>query len=412
LRIIREVEEGGLLDETIDRHFSSPTVPARYKPLIYEVASGVIRWRLYLDWVLSHFVKEGLKRDVRLLLRMGLYQVFFMKKAAYHVVDETVDHAKAEKGKGVANFVNAVLRRSISERESLSPPRDPVSRLSITYSFPRWLVARWYGRFGADGTEELLRIANTSPEFTVRINAAKTTREEVTERLAREGIKARKGRLLDAALTVDRIGPVLDSGLVKEGLVHVQDESSQMAGLALALRPHTLVLDACAGRGTKTAQIREQWPSCRVAAMDLSGRRLAGLRGATCRVQGDVLKNPFKKGRLDSILLDAPCSSLGIIRKHPEIKWRRGERDVSAFGDLQGEMIRSLHGGLREGGHLVYSVCSFEPEETTDVIEKVRKEGLFGLERPLPMLLHDEYFLSLPHVSGMDGFFIARLRKL
>jgi 16S rRNA (cytosine967-C5)-methyltransferase len=208
LKIIREVEEGGLLDETIDRHFSSPRVPARYKPFIYEVASGVIRWKAYLDWVLSHFVKEGLKKDVRLLLRMGLYQIFFMKKAVYHVVDETVDFAKAEKGRGVANFVNAVLRRSIREREGLVLPRDAVSRLSVAHSFPAWLVSRWHARFGEAGTEELLRVLNRSPEFTLRIDAVKTTRKEVVERLAREGVKTGRGHLLEWAVTVDRIGPV------------------------------------------------------------------------------------------------------------------------------------------------------------------------------------------------------------
>jgi 16S rRNA (cytosine967-C5)-methyltransferase len=192
----------------------------------------------------------------------------------------------------------------------------------------------------------------------------------------------------------------------------VQDDSSQLAGLAFAPPSEALVLDACAGRGTKTGQIRQQWPAVRVVAMDLSRKRLSALGGKACRVRGDALKNPFKKGSFDSILLDAPCSSLGIIRKHPEIKWRRSEGDIAAFGNQQLGMIRSLHEGLRQGGHLVYSVCSFEPEETTDVIENIRKEGLFGLERPLPMLMHDPYFLSLPHVSGMDGFFIARLRKL
>ena len=135
-------------------------------------------------------------------------------------------------------------------------------------------------------------------------------------------------------------------------------------------------------------------------------------RAIACAVGGDALKNPFKRGAVDSILLDAPCSSLGIIRKHPEIKWRRREQDVAAFGGVQREMIRSLGESLRRGGHLVYSVCSFEPEETTEVVEQVLSEGSFAREKALPGLIPDDYFLSLPHVSGMDGFFIARLRKL
>jgi 16S rRNA (cytosine967-C5)-methyltransferase len=405
------VEDGSPLDEAIDRHFSSVPVLSSYKPLIYEIAAGVIRRKLYLDWVLSHFVKERLKKDARHLLWMGLYQIFFMKKAAYHVVNETVDYAKAEKGQGMANFVNAVLRRSIREKDRLILPRDPVTRLSVEHSFPRWLVARWYKRFGEEAAGQLLDLQNRSPVFTLRIDAGKITPEDAARRLEDMGVKTEKGRFLKSALSVDKVGPLIGSDLLKNRLVYVQDEASQMAGLAVAPRPGEMVLEACAGQGTKTDQIREEWPETRIVAMDRDGRKLHSVRGTACLVQGDVLKNPFKKGPFDSILLDAPCSSLGIIRKHPEIKWRRNERDIQTFGELQTEMIRSLREALREGGHLIYSVCSFEPEETTGVMDKVIKEGLFEPEPALPMLNKDVCFLSLPHVSGMDGFFIARLKK-
>jgi 16S rRNA (cytosine967-C5)-methyltransferase len=405
------VEEGGLLDQTIDRHFSSPWVPQAYKPLIYEIVSGVVRWKLYLDWVLSHLVKEGLKKDVRHLLWMSLYQVFFMKKAVYHVVNETVDYAKKEKGQGIANFVNAVLRRAIREKDELPMPRDPLSRLSISHSFPSWLVQRWCARFGDKETEDLLDLLNRSPEFTLRIDPRKISREEAITRLADIGVKAVKSRLLERALIVDRVGPLLESDLLKSHALHIQDETSQMAGLAVAPTHADLVLDACAGQGTKTDQIKEEWPYARVLAMDLDGKKLGAIRSTTCLVQADVLKNPLKKGRFDCILLDAPCSSLGIIRKHPEIKWRRSERDIAVYGGLQIEMIKSLGENLRQGGRLVYSVCSFEPEETTNVVEKAKKTGLFVLEA-LPLPGHDAPFLSLPQASGMDGFFIAGLKKL
>ena len=133
--------------------FPLAPVPQAFKPLIYEIAAGVVRWKLYLDWVLSHLVKEGIKKEVRHLLWMSLYQAFFMKKAVYHVVNEAVDYAKKERGQRTASFVNAVLRRAIRERNELRMPDDPVSRLSISHSFPSWLVRRWCARFGAQGTE-------------------------------------------------------------------------------------------------------------------------------------------------------------------------------------------------------------------------------------------------------------------
>ena len=211
---------------------------------------------------------------------------------------------------------------------------------------------------------------------------------------------------------VDRVGPLIESGLLKEHVFHIQDETSQMAGLAVAPASSDLVLDACAGQGAKTDQIKEEWPSARVVAMDLEGKKLDAIRSTTCRIQGDALKKPFKKGCFDSILLDAPCSSLGIVRKHPEIKWRRNERDIPAYGGIQFEMVSSLGANLKSGGRLVYSVCSFEPEETTDVVERAKKTGLFTAEASLPYPGQDGCFLSLPHVSGMDGFFIATQRKL
>jgi len=375
--------------------------------------SGVVRFRLYLDWVLAHFVKEGVSKEIRYLLWMSLYQAFFMQKGVHHVVNETVDYVKREKGQGTANFVNAVIRRSIRERETLTLPSDPLRRMSIEYSFPHWLVKRWHLRFDTDSLKELLILLNRSPEFALRIDLRRTTRERVAEKLTEAGVTTRAGKFLKSALYIDRIGPILDSDLFAQRLIRVQDETSQMAGLAAAASAgRGILLDACAGQGTKTDQIVEEAPEARVVAMDLDGKKLRSIRHTSLLISGDVARIPFKTAVFDSILLDAPCSSLGIIRKHPEIRWRRSEKDVANYGNLQRGMIRSLWKNLKTGGTLVYSVCSFEPEETVEVIEELKKEGLFVAENPFPRLRDDNHFLSVPHVTGMDGFFIARLRKL
>jgi 16S rRNA (cytosine967-C5)-methyltransferase len=431
ISIITEVEDGRLLDETIDKHFLYPTTPAQFKPLIHEIVSGVVRWKLYLDWVLSHFVKEGLKKDLRYLLWISLYQAFFMEKGTHHVVNETVDHVKKEKGQRTANFVNAVLRNCVRGRDSLALPSDEVSRLSIEYSFPPWLIRRWRRRFDDADLKDLLSLFNTTPEFTLRVDRSKATLDEVATALNKAGIEVRRGRFLQSALYLDRIGPVLNSDLLARHVVHVQDETSQMAGLAAAMSVgQGTILDACAGRGTKTDQIREEAPEARIVAMDIDRRRVRSIRSANLGVRGDVLTNPFeagaanlvvrgdimtnpfKTGVFDSILLDAPCSSLGIIRKHPEIRWRRSEREIAKFADVQKEMARSLSKSLRSGGFLIYSVCSFEPEETVEVVKQLQKEGLFSAENPLPGVLEGVSFLSVPHRTSMDGFFISRLRKL
>ena len=410
--MIRQVEEGGLLDETIDRSFSRFAVPETLKPLLYEIVAGVIRWKGYLDWVLSHYVQKPLKKDVRYLLWTALYQAFFMKKGAYHVVNETVEYVKTEKGVALANFANAVLRKAVSEGRRLPLPDHPDERLSLEYSFPAWLVHRWLERFGEQETEALLSTLNTTPEFTLRVDRSKMALALVNEKLREKGLTPRNGKLLDSAITVDKIGPLLNDKLFKSRAIHVQDESSQLVGQAMAPEPGQLVLDACAGLGTKTEQMIELYPEARFVAMDLRIARLSPVSQGLSVVRGDILDLPFKQNTFDAILLDAPCSSLGIVRKHPEIKWRRKEEDIPRFGTHQLALLSGVWGSLKPDGYCVYSVCSFEPEETLDVIRAFAAKQQFLLENPLPFLFNREYFLSLPHKTGVDGFFIAKLRKV
>ncbi len=381
------------------------------KPLLYEITAGVFRWKGYLDWVLSRYAQRPLKKDVRYLLWVALYQTFFMKKGAYHVVNETVEYAKKENGAAVANFVNAVLRKAAREGRHLPLPDDPVQRLSVAYSFPQWLVRRWLARLGERQTEALLTTLNLTPEFSLRINQNKMTQELVREMIREKGLIPRSGKLLPSAITVDRIGPLLNDKLFTSRVIHVQDEASQLVGQAVAPEPGELVLDACAGLGTKTEQMLDEYPEVRLVAMDLRIGRFSPVSGRLSTVRGDILHLPFKQNVFDTILLDAPCSSLGIVRKHPEIKWRRTEEEIPRFGAYQLALLRAAWGSLKQGGHCIYSVCSFEPEETLDVIRAFAGEEQFLLENPLPFLFNKEYFLSLPHETGVDGFYIAKLRK-
>ena len=158
--------------------------------------------------------------------------------------------------------------------------------------------------------------------------------------------------------------------------------------------------------------MKERLSGPTIISMDNEIRRLRMMPDTINLVGGDAGNSPFKEQVFNTILLDAPCSSLGIIRKHPEIKWRRKEKDIIRFGEYQFGLLKSLWKNLKPGGHLVYSVCSFEPEETISVIERFQREERFTLENPLPFLFNKEWFLSLPHDTGMDGFFIAKLKKI
>lgn len=414
------VERGHFLDEALHNCFSREALSSPQKSLIHELASGVVRWKGYFDWVLSRCTKTRVESETRLLLLVGLYQVAFMRKADYHVVNETVEFAKKIKGRNIANFVNAILRRFLRDIEGKAIPAPGATQddrsltpslLSTIYSFPQWLVDRWIARFGIIQVKELLTTMNKRPDFSLRVNLSFVDKDDTVKALEAQGIGVKPGTLLPDCLRVDRLGPVLKSRLISERLISVQDEASQLAGLAVQPRNGQAILDACAGMGTKTHQINDLCADAFLVAMDNDAGKLKFISDPRNVVAGDARNAPFNRNVFDTILLDAPCSSLGTIRKHPEIKWRRRERDIGAFAAGQMSMLQALWDKVKKGGKLVYSVCSFESEETVDLITKFAGERECVVENPLPFLFDKKYFISLPHETDMDGFFIAALIK-
>ncbi|MCS7281400.1 MAG: methyltransferase domain-containing protein [Desulfobacterota bacterium] len=406
MRIIQRVEKGSFLDQELDSYFSRSITDQSKKSLIYDIAAGVVRWRLYLEWLISLYVKKRTKKQLEILLKIALYQLEFMRKPFYHVINETVSFAKSKWGDEIGNFVNAVLRNHMRTKDSLNPPN-----LSIKYSFPGWLVARWEKRFKEE-TATLLFCLNRPLRFGLRINTKLISQKEAIDLLNRKGISVEKGKYLNYALYTKKLMPLLQDDLFKEGFIYVQDEASQLSVEAMNLAGGELVLDACCGYGTKTRQILDLWGSrCKVVCIDKSRNKVKKVSDRALRVVGDILALPFKQNLFDSILLDAPCSSLGIIHKHPEIKWRVEEEDIQRLAEIQLSLLEALWETLKPGGSLVYSVCSFEPEETFWVIEKFQKKLNAKLVRALPFT-EEPYFISIPHKSGMDGFFIAKFKKI
>lgn len=337
---------------------------------------------------------------------VSLYQIEFMKAPYQRIIDESVSYAKSRWGKEVGNFVNAVLRNHVRYRDSLRC-EDP----SLKYSFPSWLVERWRRRFG-DELELLLQNLNSPPKFSLRINLNRVRMEEVEAFLKEKGIDFQKGVFIEEALRVGKISSLIESPLFKDGLIRIQDEASQLAPRALGLDFRGRVLDACSGYGTKSLQLYEDYQGkAEVFSCDISKRKLRRIPSTIQRVACDITKSPFRQEVFDGILLDAPCSSLGIVRKHPEIKWRVKEEDLPRFREIQLSLIEGVWKSLKFGGILVYSVCSFEPEETVDVIERFAEKERFEIEKPFPFS-EERFFYSIPHRSGLDGFFIARLRRI
>lgn len=322
----------------------------------------------------------------------------FVGRAPYQTVNETVGYVKRLQGKEAAGFVNATLRRVLDEREKIPMPEDPLLNLSVRYSFPLWLVKRWNARFGLEKTERILSNLSRRPLFCLRVDTSRVARDKVIEELKKEGLNVLPGRYVDTAIYVEKLRPVLNHALFNSGHVSVQDEASQKVVELLKAKRDERILDACCGLGIKGRQIQELF-GARLVSMDIKQRNKKIQRF----VLGDCALPPFKDEVFDHILLDAPCSSLGIIRKHPEIKWRRKEGHISEFSSYQFSLLSGVVRTLRRGGQIVYSVCSFEEEETEDVVRRAESE--LGLRLR-------ESFISIPEEYEMDGFFAAILEKL
>ena len=348
----------------------------RDRALAADIATGVQRWRASLDHVIVHFSRRGIDRldpEIVEILRLSAYQLLHLTRVpASAVVDDAVDLARRAGKSSAAGLVNAVLRTISRRRQTLPlPPRpDPASAppeavldyFSITLSHPRWLVARWYDRVGFDATEAWASFNNVPAPVTLRANRLRTTPADLVEHLAADAIVVHPGRFAPDALIVDEGHPLKGTGL-EEGLFIVQDEASQLVALLAGANPGRRVLDTCASPGGKTTALASAMDGHGlVIACDVRDARIAlltrtvGASGATNIrvVQADVEQPLPFAATFDCVLVDAPCSGLGTLRRDPDIRWRRREADLAGLADAQRAMLRHAADCVGPGGRLIY----------------------------------------------------------
>ena len=409
----------------------------RDRALASEIATGVQRWRAALDHLIAEFSKRPIERldpEIVEILRLSAYQLLHLTRVpAAAVVDDAVDLARRAGKRSAAGLVNAVLRAISRSRQALPlPPRpdDPADRvsaleyLSVTLSHPRWLVARWYERLGFDATEQWLRFNNLPAPLTLRANRLKVTRGELVALLERHGVRVTPGRFAPDALVVDEGYPLRGAG-PSQGWFVVQDEASQLVPLLVGPLPGARVLDTCASPGGKTTALaammqgRGLLVACdvRERRMELLRRTVSASGASNVRlVQADLLRRlPFSE-RFDCVLVDAPCSGLGTLRRDPDIRWRRREIDLAVLAATQVEMLRHARENVAPGGRLVYATCSSEPEENQVVAERfLETAGDFSAVDArsgatlLPAAVVDGrgHLRTSPHVHGLEAFFGA-----
>jgi 16S rRNA (cytosine967-C5)-methyltransferase len=360
----------------------------RDRALAAEIATGVLRWRAALDHLIAHFSKRQIERldpEIVEILRIGAYQLLHLTRVpAAAVVDDAVDLAKRAGKRSAGGFVNAVLRTISRRRSDLPLPRRPAEAgdrdaaleyLSITLAHPRWLMARWYDRFGFEAAERWLLFNNHAAPLTLRVNPLRTTGDQLRSRLAAVDVKVTPGRFAPDALIVEEGQPLRDA-VADEGLFVVQDEASQLVTLLAGPDPGPLVLDTCASPGGKaTAYAAAVHGRGLVVACDVRDRRMGLLRRTVEAtgadnirlVQADLMTSLPFTSRFTCVIVDAPCSGLGTLRRDPDIRWRRRESDLPTLADSQRRMLRSAAAVVAPGGRLVYATCSSEPEENEHV---------------------------------------------
>jgi 16S rRNA (cytosine967-C5)-methyltransferase len=362
----------------------------RDRALAGEISSGVLRHRAAIDRLIATFAKrpiDKLDAEVVSILRLSCYQLLHLTRVpAAAVVDDAVDLTRRVRKRSAAGFVNAVLR-SVSRAKTRLPlperPADPADRdaaleyLSTTLSHPRWLAARWYDRLGLDRAERWMRFNNEPARLTLRTNRLKTTPDALISRLDREDVIVTRGRWAPDALIVSE-GRALHSDAADQGWFVVQDEASQLIALLAGPSPGPRVLDACASPGGKTTALaaamenRGSIVACDVrnARIRLLTRTIEATGATNVRVVQADLERPLPfSATFDCVLVDAPCSGLGTLRRDPDIRWRRQQDDLSSLASTQRQMLRHAAACVDVGGRLIYATCSSEPEENDGVVD-------------------------------------------
>jgi 16S rRNA (cytosine967-C5)-methyltransferase len=400
------------------------------RALCYELVLGTLRWQLWLDRLIEHYAGrkvESLDAPVRRALRLALYQLRFLSRIpASAVVNESVNLAYHSRLRSAAAFINAVLRRATREPDydPATDVADPLERLAVETSHPLWLIERWVKAFGRDEAEAFARANNEAPPTAFRIIAGRVHEEEVLEELRAAGGVTQPSLVVPAAWRVQGATPALQR-LAREGKIYLQDEASQLVAHVLDARAGERVLDVCAAPGSKATHIatRTQGLSIIVAG-DVHEHRArqilkAGARQGVERLSVVVHDAesglPYGESSFDRVLVDAPCTGTGTLRRNPEIRWRISARDILDLSRRQRSILAGAARMVRPLGHLVYSTCSVEPEENEEVVAGFLAETdtfkQVALNAPPESLGENGAARTWPHRSGADGFFIASFKR-
>jgi len=444
IEILRGWEEKRLpVDQIMEQHVSGTSLgDSRDRQLIMSLVYGVIRWRAYLDWVVEHFSKYPLskiKNRTLQALRVGIFQLLFLDRVpASAAINETVQALKdLKQPHWLTGFVNGILRNVDRERQNIPHPLHAKDIGSLPeaalLNHPDWLIKRWEKRFGSKDAVSICRKNNIIAPMCLRVNSTLATPAALLEKLKETGLNAEAGKYSPLAIKLaDYRGPVPEIPGFAEGFFQVQDEAAQLISLLLGpLQPEKSYLDGCSGLGGKTSHLAQMLAAgSTLSAVEPNVDRLRKLRENLLRlrlearvtiVEGTLASLlPADKDKFAGVLIDAPCSGLGVIRHHPDIRWNRSPDDLLRYQEKQLDLLQDAAQLAAPQSILVYATCSTEPEENEMVVEKfLARHPEFMLsdcrdslpESAAPLVDSLGFFHTLPGRDDLDGFFAAKLIK-
>ncbi len=436
MNILVDINENKAYSNIILNKYLERDIDPRDENFIREIVYGVLENKLYIDYIISKASKVKIKKihyNILEILRIGIYQIMFMDKVPESAaVNESVKLAKKYGHRGTIGYVNGVLRGIIRNKEELKniDVQDKIDYISIKYSHPRFMVERWSKEYGVEFTEELCKSNNKTPLLNIRVNTLKIEKEELKDRLSKIGFKVKYGEYAKDSLIVENPQGIIETREFKNGLFTVQDESSMLVSQVMNPREGSVVLDVCAAPGGKSTHMGQIMKNQgRIISRDVFKHKIGLIKDNANRLGIDIIKTEVfdalnrdesLANKVDYCLLDAPCSGLGLIRRKPEIKWNRYEKDIEELSKLQYRIINNVKEYLKIGGILVYSTCTIEKEENILLIQRflrenpnfklVNMEDRFNNKRDLDTL-KDGYIQLFPNIHGTDGFFIAKMIK-
>ncbi|MDT8901506.1 16S rRNA (cytosine(967)-C(5))-methyltransferase RsmB [Anaeroselena agilis] len=433
LKIINEVDTGGAYANiALARELGRRPLSDQDRRFVTELVYGTVKAGATLDWLLGHYCSRPLAKIdpvIRNILRMGVYQIFFLSRVPVSAAcNQAVELAKKHGHAGTVKFVNAVLRSAARDPGKAVYPdadKEPARYLALKYFHPEWLVERWLARLGFEACEALLAADNATPPLSLRTNTLRISRDDLLVRLADEGAAGEPSRWTPEGVVCREYPALARLASLQEGLFQVQDESSMLVAHVVGPQPGEFVIDACGAPGGKSTHLAALMGNRgRVLSTDLYEHKLKLTAENAVRLGLGIIETKvFDATKLDTayasqadrVLVDAPCSGLGVLRRKPDSRWRKSASMLRDLPVLQAAILASAAACVKPGGVLVYSTCTTEPEENEAVVRAFlagRDDfALVSAGALLPVPRAEEMVQLWPHVDGVDGFFIARMER-